>query len=51
MKNDRKYYLIGLIAIVVVTAGAISLHKAGQQRTTDHDQTVSDVSLPPARIN
>lgn len=52
VKDDRKFYLIGVIAITIATVGAISLHKAGMRLTADADQTTSDASVQlPARID
>lgn len=46
MKNDGKYYLVGVIAIAIVIVGAISLRNAGMQLTAA-DQTASDASRKP----
>lgn len=52
VKNDRKFYLIGVIAITIVTVGAISLHKAGKQLTADPERSASGASLHlPTRLN
>lgn len=47
MKLERKYYLIGLFAIVVVTAGTIALHNVAMRLAHQPTQAAADAVPHP----